>query len=55
MSSYMKAEGITPELVGKMPGWARRMPGTSMDSVFKFFQVGGRINALRPDETAYVA
>jgi FAD/FMN-containing dehydrogenase len=53
-SSYMKAEGITPELVGRMLGWARRMPGTSMDSVFKFFQVGGRINALRPDETAYV-
>lgn len=53
-SSYVKAEGITQEVIGKMLSWARQVPGTSMESVFKFFQVGGKIKALRSDETAYV-
>ena len=53
-SSYMKAADITPEAVATMMELAGRMPGTSMANAFKFFQVGGKVNAMPADATAYV-
>ncbi len=53
-SSYMKAADITPEAVAAMIGLARLMPGTSMANAFKFFQVGGKVNATPAGATAYV-
>ena len=53
-SSYMKADGITPDAVAAMFRLARRMPGTCMANSFKFFQVGGKVNATAADATAYV-
>lgn len=53
-SSYMKAAAITEEAVAAMFDWAAKMPGTSIPSAFKFFQVGGAVNRMKPDETAYV-
>ncbi|WP_431855378.1 FAD-binding protein [Azospirillum sp.] len=53
-SSYMKAAEITPDAVAAMVRLARRMPGTCMANSFKFFQVGGKVNATPADATAYV-
>lgn len=53
-SSYMKAAAITEEAVAAMFDWADRMPGTSMPTSFKFFQVGGAIDRTPPAATAYV-
>jgi FAD/FMN-containing dehydrogenase len=53
-SSYMKAANITDEVVAAMFDWAARWPGTSMQTSFKFFQLGGAINRMKPTETAYV-
>ncbi|MGY0792299.1 FAD-binding oxidoreductase [Azospirillum argentinense] len=53
-SSYMRAADITPESVATMIRLAERMPGTSMANAFKFFQVGGKVNATAADATAYV-
>jgi FAD/FMN-containing dehydrogenase len=53
-SSYMKAADITEEAIAAMFDWAAKMPGTSMPSAFKFFQVGGAINRMGPTDTAYV-
>ncbi len=53
-SSYMKAADISEEAIAAMFDWAAKMPGTSMPSAFKFFQVGGAINRMGPTETAYV-
>ena len=53
-SSYMKAADITPSSVAAMVGMARLMPGTSMANAFKFFQVGGKVNATPAGATAYV-
>ena len=53
-SSYMKAADIGEEAIAAMFDWAAKMPGTSMPSAFKFFQVGGAINRMGPTETAYV-
>ncbi|AWK89319.1 FAD-binding oxidoreductase [Azospirillum thermophilum] len=53
-SSYMRAADITPDAVAAMVGLARLMPGTSMPNAFKFFQVGGKVNATAAGATAYV-
>lgn len=53
-SSFMQAAAITEETVAAMFDWADRMPGSSMPTAFKFFQVGGAINRTKPTETAYV-
>ncbi|WP_029010304.1 FAD-binding oxidoreductase [Azospirillum halopraeferens] len=53
-SSYMKAADITPDAVAAMVRLARLMPGTSMGNSFKFFQVGGKVNVMPADATAYV-
>ncbi|MGQ9367010.1 FAD-binding oxidoreductase [Azospirillum sp. ST 5-10] len=53
-SSYMKAADITPDAVAAMVRLARLMPGTCMANSFKFFQVGGKVNAMPADATAYV-
>jgi FAD/FMN-containing dehydrogenase len=53
-SSYMKAANITDDVVAAMFDWAASRPGTSMQSAFKFFQLGGAINRMKPTETAYV-
>jgi FAD/FMN-containing dehydrogenase len=34
--------------------WLRQWPGTSVGADLRFFQTGGKINALAPDATAYV-
>jgi FAD/FMN-containing dehydrogenase len=34
--------------------WLRRWPGTSVGADLRFFQTGGKINAVPPDGTAYV-
>ncbi len=53
-SSFMKAVNITPDAVAAMVRLARLMPGTSMANSFKFFQVGGKVNAMPATATAYV-
>jgi len=53
-SSYMKAANITEAVVDQMFMWADGQPGTSMPCAFKFFQLGGAINRMKPTETAYV-
>lgn len=53
-SSYMKAANITADSVAMMFRLARTMPGTCMANSFKFFQVGGKINATPAGATAYV-
>ncbi len=53
-SSYMRARDITRDAVAAMFRMARDMPGTSLGNSFKFFQVGGQVNATAADATAYV-
>lgn len=53
-SSYVKAADISEETVAAMFGWAERMPGSSLPTAFKFFQVGGAIDRTPAAETAYV-
>lgn len=53
-SSYMRAADISADAVATMVALAERMPGTCMANAFKFFQVGGQVNATPADATAYV-
>ncbi len=53
-SSYMMADNISEAAIGEMMEQARRIPGTAMPVAFKFFQVGGVINKVKPTDTAYV-
>jgi hypothetical protein len=53
-SSYMMADRISEAAIGELLEQARRIPGTAMPVAFKFFQVGGAINNVKPTETAYV-
>lgn len=53
-SSFMKAANITERAVATMFRLAREMPATSMETSFKFFQVGGAVNRTPATETAYV-
>jgi len=53
-SSYMMANRITEAAIGELMEQTRRIPGTAMPVAFKFFQVGGAINQMKPTETAYV-
>lgn len=53
-SSYMKAADISQDAVKAMFDMARQMPGTSLANSFKFFQVGGQVDAMAADASAYV-
>lgn len=53
-SSFMKAGNIDRAAVDAMFRHAREMPGTALANSFKFFQVGGQMNATAADATAFV-
>ncbi|EGX99604.1 histidine kinase [Nitrospirillum viridazoti Y2] len=53
-SVFLKTENLTEKAVADMIATARAMPGTSLPSAFKFFQVGGEVNRLAPTDTAFV-
>jgi hypothetical protein len=53
-SSYMMASNLTEAAIGEMMELAHKMPGTAIPVAFKFYQLGGVINQMKPTETAYV-
>ncbi|MDE1147568.1 MAG: FAD-binding oxidoreductase [Azospirillaceae bacterium] len=53
-SVFLKTADLTEKAVADMMAAARAMPGTSMPSSFKFFQVGGEVNKVKPTDTAFV-
>lgn len=52
--STFLAEPLGADALGVAFGWLRQWPGTGATADLRFFQTGGRINAVAPSATAFV-
>ncbi|TWB16633.1 FAD/FMN-containing dehydrogenase [Nitrospirillum amazonense] len=53
-STFLNTSDLTETVVANLIASGKAMPGTSMASAFKFFQVGGAVNKVGRKDTAFV-